>query len=129
VRQCLRRNQPGRYQFQAAIAAVHSDTLDASATGWSQIVALYDQLYKAVPTDIVWMNRAIAVAENDGPQAGLDALATVKLDSYYLFHATRAELYARLGRHDDAQYAYDRAIDLATNDAERRYLERRRNTR
>ena len=126
VRQCLRRNQPGRYQIQAAIAAVHSDTLDTSATAWAQVVALYDQLYRAVPTDIVWMNRAIAVAELDGPQAGLDALATVNLDTFHLFHATRAELYRRLGRNHDSRDAYDRAIELATNDAERRYLTRRR---
>jgi RNA polymerase sigma-70 factor, ECF subfamily len=126
VRQCLRRNQPGRYQIQGAIAAVHSDALDASATDWAQIVALYDQLYCAVPTDIVWMNRAIAVAELDGPQVALDALATVNLDTFHLFHATRAELYRRLGRNHDARNAYNRAIELATNDAERRYLTRRR---
>jgi RNA polymerase sigma-70 factor, ECF subfamily len=126
VRQCLNRNQPGRYQIQAAIAAVHSDTLNASATDWAQVVALYDQLYRMVPTDIVWMNRAIALAELDGPQAGVDALATVNLDTFHLFHATRAELYRRLGQRNDALDAYDLAIELATNDAERRFLTRRR---
>jgi RNA polymerase sigma-70 factor, ECF subfamily len=72
------------------------------------------------------MNRAIALAELDGPQAGVDALATVNLDTFNLFHATRAELYRRLGQRDDALDAYDLAIELATNDAERRYLTRRR---
>jgi RNA polymerase sigma-70 factor, ECF subfamily len=126
VRQCLRRNRPDRYQYQAAIAAVHADAPDAPSTDRAQIVALYDQLYAVVPTDIVWMNRAIAVAERDGPQAGLDALATVNLDAFHLFHATRAELHRRLDHHQEARAAYTLAIELATNDAERRYLTRRR---
>ena len=126
VRECLRRNQPGPYQIQAAIAAVHSDALTATVTDWSQIIALYDQLYAVIPTDIVWFNRAIAVAERDGPQVGLDALATVKLDGHHLFHATRAELLTRIGQHSDADIAYQHAIELATNDTERRFLSRRR---
>ena len=126
MRACIRRGNPGPYQIQAAIAAVHSDAPTAAATDWSQVVALYNQLYAFQPTDIVWMNRAIALAELDGPQAGLDALATVSLDTFHLFHATRAEFNRRLGRYDDAQDAYGRAIELASNDAERRYLTRRR---
>jgi RNA polymerase sigma-70 factor, ECF subfamily len=126
VRACLRRNEPGPYQLQAAIAAVHADAATAEATDWRQIVALYDQLYAHRPDDIVWLNRAVAVAELDGPQAGLDALSTVQLDTYHLLHATRAELHARLGRWDDARAAYDRALELVTNDTERRFLRDRR---
>jgi RNA polymerase sigma-70 factor (ECF subfamily) len=89
-------------------------------------VALYDQLYALRPDDVVWLNRAVAVAELDGPQAGLDALTTVQLDAYHLLHATRAELHARLGRWDDARAAYDRALELVTNETERRFLRERR---
>lgn len=123
MRACLRRNQPGAYQTQAAIAAVHATA--AAATDWAQIVTLYDQLYAMQPTDIVWMNRAISVAELSGPEASLDALATVHLDSYHLFHATRAELLSRAGHTIEADAAYERAIELATNDTERRFLHER----
>jgi RNA polymerase sigma-70 factor (ECF subfamily) len=126
VRACLARNEPGPYQIQAAIAAVHTDAEAAADTDWSQIVALYDQLYAVQPTDIVWLNRAVALAELDGPEAGLDALATVDLADYHLFHATRAELFARLGRRAEAVAAYDRALELVTGDAERRFLAARR---
>lgn len=126
VRACIRRGNPGPYQIQAAIAAVHSDAPTAAATDWSQVVALYNQLYAFQPTDIVWMNRSIAVAELSGPQAGLDALATVQLDRYYLFHATHADLLARVGRLDAADDAYRRAIELSTNETERTFLEQRR---
>lgn len=126
VRACLRRNQPGPYQVQAAIAAVHADARTASATDWSQIVALYDHLYALTPTPVVALNRAVAVAERDGPAAGLDALVGVTLGGWHLFHATRADLLARLGRREEAVAAYDRAIDRVTNDTERRFLEGRR---
>jgi RNA polymerase sigma-70 factor (ECF subfamily) len=126
VRGLLRRDEPGPYQLQAAIAAVHTDAPTADLTDWSQVVALYDQLSTVLPTDVVWLNRAVAVAELHGAQAGLAALATVELDGYHLLHATRAELLARLGRADDARDAFDRAIALATNAAERDHLERRR---
>ncbi len=126
VRACLRRNTPGPYQIQAAIAAVHADAPTAGATDWAQIIALYDQLHAIQPTDIVALNRAIAIAQLHGPNAGLDALDTVHLDSYHLYHATRADLYARLHRTDEAITAYDRAIELATNDTERRFLTGRR---
>jgi len=126
VRACLRRNRPGPFQIQAAVAAVHADAITADRTDWAQIVALYDQLYVAQPHDIVWLNRAVAVAELRGPEAGLDALTTVELDSYHLLHATRAELLSRLGRTDEARTAYDRALALVTNDTERRFLAARR---
>jgi RNA polymerase sigma-70 factor, ECF subfamily len=126
VRACLRRNRPGPYQLQAAIAAVHTDAATADRTDWRQVVALYDQLCAVRPTDVVWLNRAIAVAQVHGPQAGLDSLEAVDLDGYHLFHATRGDLLARLGRRDEAAEAFDRALALVTNEAERRYLQRRR---
>lgn len=122
VRECLRRNQPGPFQIQAAIAAVHTDAAMAEATEWRQIVALYDQLYAVQPTDVVWMNRAIAVAEVDGPDVALEALTTVSLDGYHLYHATRGDLLERAGRANEAAQAFGRAVELAGNDAERRYL-------
>jgi RNA polymerase sigma-70 factor, ECF subfamily len=126
VRVCLRRNEPGPYQVQAAIAAVHADAGTGAATDWAQIVALYDQLQALGPTDVIALNRAVAVAELRGPAAGLAALAQVRLDGYHLYHAVRADLLARSGRVDDATVAYDRAIVLATNDSERRFLRARR---
>jgi RNA polymerase sigma-70 factor (ECF subfamily) len=126
VRSCLRQNMPGPYQIQAAIAAVHADAPTAADTDWSQIVQLYDQLMTRTPTPIVALNRAIAVAELDGPAAALPLLDDLDIDGYHLFHATRADLLARLGRSAEALAAYDRAIPLAANAAERRHLERRR---
>ena len=129
VRACLRRNQPGPFQIQAAIAAVHADAPTATATDWSQIVALYDQLSALRPDAVVALNRAIALAELDGPDAGLRAIAAIEAaaaDGYQPFHAARADLLARSGRLDDAVDAYDRAIALTTNPAERAFLVRRR---
>ena len=119
---------PGRYQVLAAINAVHTDAPDARDTDWSQVVALYDQLVRLDPSPVVALNRAIAVAELDGPQVALaqvDALTT-DLDGYHAFHATRADLLRRLGRSPEARAAYDRAIGLAGNTAEAAYLTRRR---
>jgi RNA polymerase sigma-70 factor (ECF subfamily) len=110
VRDCLRRNQPGPYQIQAAINAVHSDAAAASLTDWGQILALYDQLQALVPTPVVTLNRCVAVAEVSGPAAALAQLNTLDLDSYHLFHATRADLLRRLGRTEQAAAAYDAAI-------------------
>ena len=113
VRALLRRNLPGPYQIQAAIAAVHSDAAVAADTDWGQIVALYDQLLVFTPSPVVALNRAMAVAERDGPGPALalvDELAD-DLDGYYLFHAARAELLVRLGRPDEAVAAYDRALE------------------
>ena len=126
VRACLRRNMPGPYQIQAAINAVHTDAPIAAATDWAQIVQLYDQLLAFIPTPIVRLNRAIAAAEVDGPAPALAAVETLDLDGYHLFHATRADLLERVGRTDDARAAYDKAIELTANAAERRLLEQRR---
>ncbi len=126
VRKCLQRNQPGPYQIQAAINAVHSDAPAADATEWKQIVALYDQLLTFTPTPIVAMNRAVAVAEVDGPAQALALIDTLDLAEFYLFHAIRADLLTRLGRAQEAVTAYDSAIALATNSVERELLERRR---
>jgi RNA polymerase sigma-70 factor (ECF subfamily) len=128
VRACLRRNQPGPYQVQAAIAAVHADAAAADRTDWRQIVALYDQLLVLAPTPVVALNRAVAVAEVEGPAVALAAVDQLAgdLDRYHLFHATRADLLRRLGRHGAAGDAYAAAISLATNAAERSFLERRR---
>ena len=126
VRACLRRNQPGPYQIQAAISAVHSDAPTATDTDWGQILQLYDQLLAVSPTPVVALNRAVAVAEVHGPALALAALESVDLDGYHLFHSTRADLLRRLGRLDEAGEAYDAAIALAANAAERRFLEQRR---
>jgi RNA polymerase sigma-70 factor (ECF subfamily) len=122
VRACLRRNQPGPYQIQAAINAVHADADSFEATDWSQILALYDQLLAMTPTPVVALNRAIALAELRGPQAALDILDGLDLAGYHLFHAARADLLLRLGNQDEASAAYAVAANLAASDAERRFL-------
>jgi RNA polymerase sigma-70 factor, ECF subfamily len=128
VRVCLRRDQPGPFQIQAAIAAVHADAATAQATDWSQIVSLYDQLYALRPNAVVALNRAIAVAELHGPDDGLAALAQLgsALEDYQPYHAARADLLARTGQPDAARSAYDRAIELSDNPTERRFLARQR---
>jgi len=126
VRDCLRRNQPGPYQVQAAIAAVHSDARDASRTDWRQILALYDQLTAIAPTPVVALNRAVALAEVAGPATALDAVESLPLDTYHLYHATRGDLLRRLNRRAEATAAYDQAIALAENAAELDFLAARR---
>lgn len=126
VRVLLRRNTPGPYQLQAAIAAVHSDASGADDTAWDQVVALYDQLLRHVPTPVVALNRAIAVAELEGPEAGLALLDDLDLPQYHLLHAARADLLERLGRTDEAADAYATAQSLTANKAEQALLERRR---
>lgn len=128
VRKCLRRNAPGRYQVQAAISAVHADARTVGATDWRQVVALYDQLMVLAPTPVTALNRAVAVAELDGPQVALalvDDLADRALGCYAPFHVVRAELLRRLGRGLEAKSAYAVAIDLTDNVREREHLERR----
>jgi RNA polymerase sigma-70 factor, ECF subfamily len=119
---------PGRYQLLAAINAVHTAAPSARDTDWSQIVALYDRLALLDPSPIVRLNRAVAIAEIDDPGVALaevDRLAEA-LDGYHAFHAARADLLRRHGRSAEARAAYDRAIELAGNPAERTYLTRRR---
>jgi RNA polymerase sigma-70 factor (ECF subfamily) len=127
VRERLASGQaPGRYQLLAAINAVHTDAPDVRATDWSQVVALYDQLVRLDPSPIVRLNRAIAVAEVDGPEVALAEVDRLPLQGYHLFHATRAELLRRLRRSDESRAAYDAAIELAGNTAETAHLIRRR---
>jgi RNA polymerase sigma-70 factor, ECF subfamily len=127
VRRCLARNRPGPYQIQAAISAVHSDAPAATATDWRQIVRLYDQLLAIAPSPVVTLNRAVAVAEIEGPEAALaivEALRAPDVDGYYLFHAIRAELLRRAGRGPDAAQAYRAAIERTANARTRDFLQR-----
>jgi RNA polymerase sigma-70 factor (ECF subfamily) len=124
LRRCLRRNQLGPYQLQAAINAVHADAATVEATDWPQVVTLYDQLLVVAPTPVVALNRAIAIGELQGPAAALPLVEELDLDSYYPFHATRADLLRRLGRHREAAAAYQRAAALAPTEAERDFLRR-----
>ncbi|MFI6600034.1 RNA polymerase sigma factor [Nonomuraea sp. NPDC050536] len=122
VRRCLRRDAPGPYQIQAAINAVHTDPV----TDWRQIVRLYDQLMAFTPTPIVALNRAVAVAEVDGPAAAFELVDGLDLDRYHLFHAVRADLLRRLGRDAEAARSYDAALARTENAAEQAFLRRRR---
>jgi RNA polymerase sigma-70 factor (ECF subfamily) len=126
VRRCLRRNQPGPYQVQAAINAVHGDAPTAAATDWRQVLVLYDRLLALAPSPVVALNRAVAVAEVEGPAAALALVDGLELEGYHLFHAVRADLLRRLGRAAEAALAYDAAIARAENAAERAFLEGRR---
>ena len=128
VRRCLRMDRPGPYQLQAAIAAVHVDAVSSAATDWRQVLALYDQLLAVAPGPVVALNRAVALAEVDGPEPALAAIDSLDLSGYDVYHAVRADLLRRLGRRVAATAAYDRAIELARNPAERAFLERRRDT-
>ncbi len=126
VRACLRRDRPGPYQVQAAIAAVHSDAATAVDTDWRQILALYDQLLALSPTPVVALNRAVALAEVDGPASALEVVEGLDLVDYYPWHATRADLLRRLGRWRESADAYANAASLTDNTTERSLLERRR---
>jgi RNA polymerase sigma-70 factor, ECF subfamily len=126
VRECLAINRPGRYQILAAINAVHTDAPTASDTDWSQVVALYDQLTRLDPSPIVALNRAVAVAELDGPEVGLALVDRLPLTGYHAWHVARADMLRRLGRTADAKEAYDAAIAATQNSAERAYLSRKR---
>jgi RNA polymerase sigma-70 factor (ECF subfamily) len=126
VRRCLARNEPGPYQIQAAINAVHSDAATTGDTDWRQILALYDRHMAIAPSPVVALNRAVAVAEVQGPAAALALVDGIDLGGYHLFHAIRADLLRRLGRADEAARAYDAAIAACGNIAERNLLELRR---
>ncbi|HYI59161.1 MAG TPA: RNA polymerase sigma factor, partial [Microlunatus sp.] len=126
--------RPGRYQILAAVNAVHTSAGDVRDTDWSQVVALYDQLAGIDPSPIVELNRAVAIAELDGPEVALAMVDRLgpstgsgqHLDGYHAYHATRADLLRRLGRSAAARAAYEKAIELAGNTAEIAYLTRRR---
>jgi len=126
VRRCLRRGQPGPYQIQAAINAVHSDAPDAAQTDWGQVIQLYDQLVAIDPSPVAALNRAVAVAEVEGPGPALALVDGLGLDGYHLLHAIRADLLRRLGRDAEAAAAYAAAIERTENPAERAFLERNR---
>jgi RNA polymerase sigma-70 factor, ECF subfamily len=125
VRQCLLQGQPGPYQIQAAINAVHTDAATAAQTDWGQILQLYDQLVAVAPSPVVVLNRSVAVAEVHGAAAGLAITAGLPLDSYYLLHAIRAQFLVRLGRRADAAAEYTAAVQLACAGPQRRFLQRR----
>lgn len=126
VRHCLAANRPGRFQVLAAVNAVHTDAPTAAATDWSQVVALYDQLARLDPSPVVALNRAVAVAELDGPEVALAIVDRLPLDGYHAWHVTRAELLRRLGRSAESRAEYDAALAACDNTAERAYLTRRR---
>jgi RNA polymerase sigma-70 factor (ECF subfamily) len=124
VRRCLRRNSPGPYQIQAAINAVHTDAPRADATDWAQVLALYDQLTVFDRSPVVALNRAVALAEVDGVDVALATIDELPLDSYYLWHAVRADFLRRLGRGEQAAAEYAAALELTDNEAERAFLRR-----
>jgi RNA polymerase sigma-70 factor (ECF subfamily) len=126
VRRCLERNRPGPYQIQAAIQAVHCDAPTATATDWRQILRLYDHLLALAPSPVVALHRAVCVAEIDGPAGALALVDALGLHGDHLFHSIRADLLRRLGRDGEALVAYDAALGLTSNAAERAFLERRR---
>jgi RNA polymerase sigma-70 factor, ECF subfamily len=125
VRRCLHNNRPGRYQIQAAINAVHADAPSAAITDWHQILRLYDQLVAFDASPIVLLNRAVAIAEIDGPGTALEIVNRLDLDRYYLFHAIRADLLRRLGHPSEAAAAYDAAMSRTDNSTELEFLRRR----
>jgi RNA polymerase sigma-70 factor (ECF subfamily) len=129
VEQALGSKRFGPYSLQAAIAAVHAEAPSAAATDWAQILALYDVLARMDPSPVVELNRAVAVAMRDGPAAGLALIEALlsqgELQEYHLAHAARADLCRRLGRSADARSSYQRALALARQEPERRFLERR----
>lgn len=124
VRACIRRSQPGPFQVQAAIQAVHCDADSFESTDWSQIVILYNDLYSMTPTPVIALNRAVAIAETDGPASALAALDAIgpDLNDYYLMHSTKATMLRRLGEHSAARGEFQYARELATRESDRRFL-------
>ena len=127
LRVCIARDRPGPYQLQAAINAVHSDAREARETDWRQIVRLYDQLMAITPNAVIALNRAVAVAECVGAEKGLQLVEELDLERYFLWHAVRADLLARVGKIEESESAYVRAIAACENDREREFLEKRKN--
>jgi RNA polymerase sigma-70 factor (ECF subfamily) len=129
VEKALKSRHFGSYTLQAAIAAVHAEAESTAATDWRQIVAIYDHLVRIQPSPVVQLNRAVAIAMRDGPEAGLkhiDAvLADGELAHYYLAHSARAEMYRRLGRTDEARTSYEKALELTQQEPERQFLRER----
>ncbi|MGH2894450.1 MAG: RNA polymerase sigma factor, partial [Solirubrobacteraceae bacterium] len=129
LKAALRHRHAGPYQLQAAIAACHTDAAEAGDTDWDEIVSLYELLAEVVPSPVVALNRAVAIAMAQGAEAGLEVIAELeasgRLDGYHLLYATRADLLRRLGRWREAAVAYRQALELAGSDAERRFLSRR----
>ncbi|MEO5608491.1 MAG: sigma-70 family RNA polymerase sigma factor [Ornithinibacter sp.] len=123
VRECLERRRPGHYQLMAAVGAVHTDAASAAETDWEQVLALYDQLYAVTPTAVVALNRAVALAEVDGPAVGFAVVEGLRLQGYAPWHVVAAELLRRLGRAEEAATAYGRALELTENGPERAHLE------
>jgi RNA polymerase sigma-70 factor, ECF subfamily len=125
VEQALRGGPPGRYAVQAAIAALHARAPSADATDWAQIALLYGVLAELQPSPVVELNRAVAIAMSEGPEKGLELVNAIELPGYHLLPAARADLLRRLGRSRESATAYREALSLVTNQAERRFLERR----
>ena len=129
VEKALKSRRFGPYTLQAAIAAVHAEAESAAATDWRQIVALYNQLVRIQPSPVVHLNRAVAIAECDGPGAGLTRIDALlehgELASYYLAHSARAELYRRLGKTAEARASYEKALALTQQEPERQFLQER----
>ena len=126
VRRCLRLNRPGPYQLQAAISAVHADAPTAADTDWAQVLQLYDHLMAVASSPVVALNRAVAVAEVEGPGTALAQVERLDLAGFYLYHAIRADLLRRLGCTGEAADAYEAALARCGNAAERAFLQRRR---
>ena len=128
MRRCLRIDRPGPYQVLAAINAVHSDAESAAETDWWQMLQLYNHLMAVAPSTVVALNRAVVVAEVEGPEAALGIVDGLDLGGYRMFHAIRADLLRRLGRQAEAAQAYEAAIERTENAAERAFLQRRLET-
>ncbi len=129
VEQALKSHRFGSYTLQAAIVAVHAEAESTATTDWRQIVALYDRLLRIHPSPVVQLNRAVAIAECDGPEAGLRQIDAVleqgELANYYLAHSARAEMYRRLGRTTEARSSYEKALELTQQEPERQFLQER----
>jgi RNA polymerase sigma-70 factor (ECF subfamily) len=129
VEKALKSRRFGAYTLQAGIAAVHAESESAAATDWRQIVALYNQLIRIQPSPVVHLNRAVAIAMCDGPEAGLAHIDAVlghgELTNYYLAHSARAEMYRRLGRTAEARASYEKALSLTQQEPERQFLQER----